>query len=264
MSMALLILQWIGRILLVLLAIILVVLLLVLLVPIRYAGDLAVEDPSPHELAEWERVLHSARGRFRASWLGPVVQFTVEWQDALQMDLQILFLHKDPMAMMNKDEKEPESEETSEKGPQQTLGERFRSLYRKADYYKRVLAKEDTGYTLRKGKRVLLQTLRRILPRKWQLEGDVGLGDPANTAKVLEIHGMLIPLTAGHVEIRPVFMQYQMNGTASCKGRIRLVHLVIAALQLALDRRVMRTVRRIRNADRNIEQHYRQSAVNGG
>lgn len=260
----LIVLQWIGRVLLVILAIILVLLLLVLLVPIRYEGQFEVQDPTPHETAEWDRVLHSARGGLRASWMGPLLRLTVDWQDALQMDLQILFTHRDPRSLIPQRQAEEREESTSQDQPQPSLGDRIRAMCRKADYYKRVLQKDETGYTMDKGKKILFRTLRRLLPNRWQIEGDIGLGDPAATAKVLEVQGMLIPLTAGHVIIRPEFMQYQMNSKGYAKGRIRLIHLVSALLQVVTDRRMTQTIRRIRNADRNIERHYRHSTVNGG
>lgn len=259
----LVILQWIGRILLVLFLVVLVLVLLVLLVPIRYQGRFSVEDPEPHEAAEWERVLHSAEGSLRASWMGPLLRITADWQDALQLDLQVLFVHKDPRSLIP--QKETQDRETpSQDRTEQSPGDRIRALYRKVDYYKRVLQKEETGYTLSKVRRILFKTLRRILPQRWQLEGDIGLGDPAATARVLEVHGMLIPLTAGHAVIRPEFLQYRMNARGYCKGRIRLIHLVVAAVQIVTDRRIRQTIRRIRNADRNIERHYRENAVNGG
>lgn len=260
----LVILQWIGRVLLILLVILLVLILLVLLVPVRYRGAFSVSDPEPHEAPEWERVLHSLQGSLCASWMGPLLRLTIDWQDELRMDLQILFLHKDPRTLIPSRQADDKEQTPSGDRPQPSPGERIRTLYRKVDYYKRVLQKEESGYTLDKGKRILFRTLRRVLPHRWQLVGDVGLGDPAATAKVLEVQGMLYPLLAGHVNIRPEFMQYQMNGEGYCKGRIRLVHLVIAALQMAADRKVIKTVRRIRNANRNIEAHYQRGAVNGG
>lgn len=260
---ALIILQWMGRVLLILLAIILVLLLLVLFVPIRYQVQFRIEDPEPHEAAEWERIGKSAAGTAVISWMGPLLRLHMTYPGEPMLELRVLFWHRDLMSLLPHKAQEEMPGQSDDK-KQTPICDKIKRIWRKADYYKRVLQKEETGYTIGRLKEILFGTLRRILPQKWQLTADVGLGDPAATAKVLEVQGMLYPLIAGHVCIHPEFMQYQLNGEGSCKGGIRLVHLVIAALQVVMDRKVMLTLRRLRNADRNIEAHYERSAVNGG
>lgn len=257
------VLQIIGQILLALLLVILILILLVLLVPIRYKGQGCVEDPDPHESAEWERIGKSIQGALTISWFGPLLRLQVTYPAEPVMDLRIAWLHVDPMRLVRRTPKEPATgaEESAE---QMQARDRIRHICRKADYYKRLLQKEETGYSIERLQRVLLRTLRRILPRRWEILADIGLGDPAATARVLEVQGLLYPLLAGHVQIHPEFLLYQMNVQGSCKGRIRLITIVVAALWIVLDRRIMRTFRRIRNADRNIAAHYEHRMANGG
>lgn len=256
MSMALLILQWIGRILLVLLVAVLAVLLLVLFVPILYEGRLRVEDPQPHDDAEWSTLQDKAAGWAVVSWLGSFVRGRIQWPEEPLLDLRIAWIHLDLQEMLShKDKGEGDGEE--DKAPDSvSLCDKIKRILRKADYYYRVLHKEETGYTLSKLRRIILRTLRSILPRQWQVDAAIGLDDPAATARVLEVQGMLYPLIAGHVRIDPVFQSWQTDIDGYAKGRIRLIHLVAAALQIALDRRIRLTWRRVGNADQNIERHY--------
>lgn len=254
------VLQIIGCILLIILVILLVVLLALLLIPIRYKGELHIEDPEPHDEVVWASLGEHASGQFTCSWCGALVRAIVRYPAEQIVDLRIAWIHVDIMRMMRKP---PAAESAGESGSQPqkvAIYDKIRGIYRKADYYLRVLRKEETGYTLGRLKEILLRTLQRILPSRWQMNGTVGLGDPAATARVLEVQGMLYPILAGHVSIDPVFLQYQMDIDGACRGAIRLLHIVTAAISAASDRRIRLTIRRIRSADKNIAAHYNKSS----
>lgn len=260
MSMAISILQIIGWILLTLFLICVVLILAVLLIPIRYKGELHIEDPEPHDEPAWAAIAESARGRLICSWCGPLIRIVAAVPAEQTVDLCIAWMHVDVARMIRK-ETPHEPERGSGSSPQtMSIYDKIIGIYRKADYYLRVLRKEETGYTLGRLGEILQGILRRILPARWQIHGIVGLGDPAATARVLEMQGMLYPILAGHVTIDPVFLQYQMHVDGECQGDIRILQLVTAGIAAISDRRIRQTIRRFRNADRNIAAHYKESS----
>lgn len=260
MSGVLFALQLIGRILLVLLIVIVVLCLLILFVPIRYQGECKADDPQPHDDPQWDTFKDRITASASCAWLGPLLEACVSWDGELLLDLRIAWIHVNPMIWLHKDPESQEDKAPSQEMPRAGIYDRIVKVARKADYYKRVLDKEETGYAVRRLKEILARALTRILPENWQMTGTIGLGDPAATAKVLEVQGILYPFVAGHVDIEPVFQQWQMNVAADMRGRIRLIHLLTAVVSIAADRKIRLTFRRIKNADRNIASHYKQSA----
>lgn len=252
------ILQWIGIVIGIVLILAAVLIVLVLFAPIRYCGQFRIEDPVPRDEADWARLKERSSCNLTCSYLGPLVKARLSWSGDLLMDLRIAWIRIDLMALLGEHKENPRHEDTDteEEGQKTGIYDKIVGIYRKADYYKRVLAKEETGYTISKIWQIVRGAIARILPRQWQVMGTVGLGDPAATARILEIEGMLFPIVAGHLEITPVFMQYQMDLRGSMRGHIRLIHLLRAFLSIVIDRKVRQTMRRIRSADRNIAAHY--------
>lgn len=260
MSSVLLIVQYIGIVLLAILAVLLVLLLLVLLVPIRYRGEFSVEDPVPHEKAPWGDLSDRASGQIVVRWFGSLVRILVAFPAEQILDVRIAWIHPDVMAYLHREPGGGNRQSGGgEPSPRVGFCDKIRRMYRKADYYRRVLRKEETTYTIERMQHILVETLRRILPERWQITGTVGLGDPAATARILEAQGILYPFTAGHMVIAPVFQQYQMDLSGSLQGRIRLLHLLTALLSAATDRRIRQTMRRLRRADQAIAAHYRNT-----
>lgn len=246
----------IGWILFILLVAAAVLLLLLLFVPIRYRGQLRIEDPEPRDEAAWANLRDHSYGHLHCSWFGPMVRFHVTYPDTPHIDLWIAWKHIEVASHDRKEHEDRQRGNSSRKTAPHGLYDRIKAFYRKADYYYRVLRKEDTAYTIARLRCILVRMLHHILPVRWRMTASVGLGDPAATARILEIQGMLFPLLVDHVLLEPVFMQYQMDVSGSFAGRIRLIHPVAAAVSVATDRRIRQTARRLRNADHNIAAHY--------
>lgn len=261
MSGIITIVQILGWILLIALAMAAAVLLLILLVPIHYKAQLQIEDPEAHDEADWTDLKDRVSGGLICSWFGPLVRASVTYKDTPYVDVRIMWRHLDVMSMSRRNTGITKEKDRTAQDQENVpgIGARVKALYRKADYYWRVLRKEETSYSLHQLCSILHRTLRHILPVRWQMNGSIGLGDPAATARVLEIQGMLYPVLTDHTWIEPVFMQYQMDIMASAEGRIRLIHLLAAVVSAAADRRIRRTVRRLRSADSNIAAHYHQA-----
>ncbi len=137
-------------------------------------------------------------------------------------------------------------------------------IVRHLDYYKRVWEMEATQKTVSKMTRLLGIYLPKLLPREWLVQGTVGLSDPAQTAKIFEVIGFLYPLIADHVEITPEFMLYRFDLKGHAKGRIVPMTLLILGLRVILDRDIRRTYKRIKNANDNINRHYKKQGESHG
>lgn len=84
--------------------------------------------------------------------------------------------------------------------------------------------------------RQVLKVLKMLLPKKWSADADLGLGNPYDTAKILEAAGMMYPVLQGHVRITPEFEIYRFNAALKASGRLYLFMAVIAALTVLFDR----------------------------
>ena len=82
----------------------------------------------------------------------------------------------------------------------------------------------------------VLKVLKMLLPKKWSVDADLGLGNPYDTAKILEAAGMMYPVLQGHVRITPEFDIYRFNAVLKASGRLYLFMAVIAALTVLFDR----------------------------
>lgn len=255
--------QLILWIFVILLAIVLILAAIILLVPIRYEATFSLHDPEPHDEAQWGMLRESARVRASCTWLGGLAAASVSWPEDPAVQCHIAWIRLTPGERRTASRKRRGKETESQQMRQGGIYDRIVRMVRKADYYLRVARKEETTYTIERVRTILYRCMRRLLPRTWQMHGTIGIGDPAATARILEILGILYPVLDGHVCIEPVFLQWQMDAAGSMRGQIRLLPLVTAALSIAMDRRIRLTIRRIRGADINIARHYERIAAVG-
>ncbi len=75
--------------------------------------------------------------------------------------------------------------------------------------------------------------------RKLQGFLDYGLGDPYETAKILELLSFVYTFTKGDIKIHPYFDKKMIEGELHIAGHLRLVHVFVAAVRL-LSRREIR------------------------
>lgn len=85
--------------------------------------------------------------------------------------------------------------------------------------------------------------LKSIGPRKLEGSFTVGTGDPASTAQILAIHGMLYPLIGEHITVVPDFEHSVMEGQFLVKGRITLVRFLKTAGRLYFHRDLRKVIR---------------------
>ena len=79
---------------------------------------------------------------------------------------------------------------------------------------------------------------RHLLPTGFLLKGDLGLGDPAKTGKIIGTVYRFYPLFGEHIQLNGIFDEKRTDVYLGLKGRIRLGILVEIAVRLFLNGRI--------------------------
>lgn len=134
--------------------------------------------------------------------------------------------------------------------------DRLRGMQQKTDrlkqqtaYYKRIWDQPQTRQAIRVGFYELGEIIRHVLPRKLEVFGIVGTGDPASTGQIMAIQGMLYPWHKGNIRLEPDFEEKYIEGELHLKGRIRLGTLGICGLRILLNKNIRRLIRILRKKE---------------
>lgn len=122
-------------------------------------------------------------------------------------------------------------------------------LKQQTAYYKRIWDQPQTRQAIRVGFYELGEIIRHVLPRKLEVFGIVGTGDPASTGQIMAIQGMLYPWHKGNIRLEPDFEEKYIEGELHLKGRIRLGTLGICGLRILLNKNVRRLIRILRKKE---------------
>jgi hypothetical protein len=100
------------------------------------------------------------------------------------------------------------------------------------------------AFALVKGK--LLKIIKMILPDKFSADILLGVGDPATTAELLGVHGMLYPITRGNVTLEPDFERKVIGTKAKAKGHITIFTILYGVLVCYFNKDVKKVIRRFK------------------
>ena len=105
----------------------------------------------------------------------------------------------------------------------------------KAEHYLELWNKKETQITFSRAKCKLGKMIKAILPRKWNITGEVGFANPCTTGQLMGVLGAMYPMIGSHVQIEPYFEEEIMNIKGNVKGHIRLGNLVYQLASLILN-----------------------------
>ena len=105
----------------------------------------------------------------------------------------------------------------------------------KAEHYLELWNRKETQVTFSRAKRKLGKMIKAILPRKWNVIGEIGFSDPATTGQLMGVFGAMYPVIGSHVQIVPDFEEEIMNVRGNVKGHIRLGNLLYQLVSLILN-----------------------------
>ena len=103
---------------------------------------------------------------------------------------------------------------------------------------------QDAVYLI---ERQLLRLGKHLLPTRFQVEGELGLGDPAKTGQIIGKIYRFYPLYGEHIRLDGVYDEKRINIYTEVGGRIRLGVIVGAALRLLLNARIRRWIKELKH-----------------
>lgn len=93
----------------------------------------------------------------------------------------------------------------------------------------------------------LLRLLLHILPQKGTANLQIGFDDPSVTGKVLGVLAMLYPRFGGNLKVVPYFDRRILAGDIDCRGRIRILNLLILVIKIWRDKNIRSFIGKLRN-----------------
>lgn len=250
MTVLLTILKVIGIILLVLTAII----LLILFVPVRYRANAAVNDPEPHEDFDPDFYKDRIQASAKVTWLFHLVTVTLLYPDREILAVRVAGIKvysglpsgKKKKPKKEKEKKPQEESEGGLKAKISALAGKVKKLYDRILYYKKALTCRSGKRAVDRLKTTFAALIKKLSPKEWEMSGTAGLGDPALSAQVLAVEGMLCPLTGGRMKLDADYQNWIFDVRLHAYGSFRICSVLAAALKLLFDKDVRKLLHRLR------------------
>lgn len=113
----------------------------------------------------------------------------------------------------------------------------------KVEHYLELWNRKETQITFQRAKRKLGKVIKAILPRKWNIDGNIGFEDPSTTGKLLGALGAMYPILGNHIRIIPDFENEVLEIEGKVKGHIRLGNLAYQLISLLLNRHCFKFIK---------------------
>ena len=105
----------------------------------------------------------------------------------------------------------------------------------KVEHYLELWKRKETQITFGRAKSKLGEIITAVLPRKWNITGEIGFADPCTTGQLLGVIGALYPVIGSNVQIIPDFENEVLSLKGHVKGHIRLINLLHQLVTLVLN-----------------------------
>lgn len=250
------VLRILGFAVLIIFLLILIFLLLVLFCPIRYSFAGRVNDPEGSSEILHLDLKKDVSGLMEVTWLKGLVRAKAFFDGKPCLEAKIFGISipcSRLMKNMEKGKKGKEKKEEKKEEKKYSIDEKIEHVLKQVE--KILVSIDDLIYVLNTERgyrtrqflaRVLLPPVLRLAPEEWGITGVIGLGDPARSAKVFSVQGLLYPVTAGHVAIGTEYELYRYDLSAASRGKIRTISLVSAVIRVFMYRDFRRMIKRIR------------------
>ncbi len=223
------------KVLIILLAVVLAAVLIVLFWPVRYRLDGRLAGSGG-----------SAEGflRARAGLFFGLVRAACDYPERPEFTVKVLCF---TVFRTGRKEKEPEEEGTSEGKPKKSLAERvkqgcdtIRKISERGAAARDILESRSGARAWRKGRRTAIRFLKAVLPEKYRIAGNAGLGDPAATGTLMMAQSVLYPWTGERLLVLPDFdsEEITLDITGEGRGAFMIATVLFGLLALYLDKDV--------------------------
>ena len=129
------------------------------------------------------------------------------------------------------------------------LCDKIKRILDNLEYYRDILSRKDSLLVMGKVKGQAGRLLKHALPQKTNVNFIVGTGDPASTAQILAIHGILYPVIGETVHISPDFEEARLEGDFDIRGRVRIAVVLDVVLRIILDKKTWRFIRQLKKEE---------------
>ena len=131
--------------------------------------------------------------------------------------------------------------------------DKIKEIIKNIRYYIAVIQSETFQRAFLTCKEEAFYLLKSILPRKFTGNFVVGTGDPASTAQILAVHGILYPIIGNHITITPDFENTIITGDFFIKGKITVFKVLKVAITVYFNKDLRKVIRLLK----------REAKVNG-
>lgn len=250
-----LILKILGIVLLAVFVFALILLLAVLFIPLHYSVSGRIDDEKGSEDPLHLDFKKSAFFEGNAKWFMGALNVRASYRGQSHLEMRIFGVPVPVEKFMRgkKKKEKPERERESAPEEKKSIAERIEEILQKIEkLWERIddaLYVLSTDYAQRAKEKIwrsLLALIDKMLPETWGLTGILGLGDPARSAKVFAVQGILYPVTAGHVAIGTEYELYRYDLQGCARGTVRLYNIVFTGIRILFDRDVRHMIGRLR------------------
>lgn len=121
--------------------------------------------------------------------------------------------------------------------------DKIRHMMKNVRYYIRILESDTFKRAWSLCSREAFSLVKSILPGKLTADFVIGTGDPASTAQILAIEGILYPFVGGHIKLTPDFEHSVVEGNFLIKGKITVWRILLTAVRVYFNRDLRRVIR---------------------
>lgn len=121
-----------------------------------------------------------------------------------------------------------------------------RSFYDKIKKYIEIIESKRFKQAFEYSKDKIVKLLKHILPRRFNIYGEVGFDDPSVTGQILVITSMLIPIVGDKINIQGNFEEPVIDIEGKLKGRITLFKVLWTLAVLYFNKNIRKIIKMFR------------------
>lgn len=126
-----------------------------------------------------------------------------------------------------------------------------KNAYANISYYVTLLQRDTTKLAFTTARKRIFKLIRYILPTKGCIDIVYGMEDPAVTANILALHGMLYPVLGDIIYLHPDFEKPVFQAKMHGKGRIASYYIIYQLLWLIMDKNCRTFIQLLKKESRN-------------
>lgn len=121
--------------------------------------------------------------------------------------------------------------------------DKIKNISDNIQYYHEVIATDTFQQSYAACKEQAGYLFRKIKPDTFRAELIIGTDDPATTAQILAVHGMLYPLLGNCIALQGDFEQQRIEGQVLLKGKIRVFTFLRVFIKIYFNKEIKKLIR---------------------